>query len=141
MWLPFGVFPGAMALLAGAAWRQFCREDRSAGSVRIRTSLAATATSLLTWLTLQSICGDLGLLGSGERVDGFVPFPDRAFQIPFVPGRWLVTALWEPRYRLFCQLCVEDVVSVSFWITVLAWCVVIHLVRLAVARRRMSGSS
>jgi len=134
--LPFGAFPAALALLAGAASRQFRREDRAQSSVRFRTSLAATATALLAWLTLHSICGDLGLLDSGERVDGFVTLADRVLQTPFVPGRGLVTTLWEPRYRLFCQLCVEDVVSVSFCLDLAIWSVLVHGAAWITHRRR-----
>ncbi len=133
----FLVLPALLALAGFVEWRKLGAEDRARGRVRLSTSLALAAALVLTWTAAHSIVAQLGWLDGGSAVG----WADAVFQLPFVPGRFLMQRLVEPRYRILCPLCVENVLEISLWLDVFAWCVVTHLVRLAVARRRMPGSS
>ena len=131
----FFLLPAFLALAGFVEWRKFGAEDRASGRTRSRTSFALAAMVLLSWSLVHSLVGRLGWLD----VTGGTGWLDLAFQMPFVPGRFLVQRFVDSRYRLTCPLCVENILEISLWLGVMLWSCVTHVLRL-VARRRTSGA-
>ena len=117
----FVLLPAFFAFAGFVEWRKFGVEDRARGTHRFRTSLAIAGALVLSCTAAHSIVARL------EWLDGSaVSWLDAAFQAPFLPGRFVMQRLVEPRYRLVCPICVENVLEISLWLDVLTWSLIVH---------------